>query len=181
MDWTDWYERHAPALLLYARQWARSAVDAEDAVQDGFVRWWKSRRRGAPDRPPDHDLPLLFLAVKHAALDATRKARRRIRREADAAQMLYDGADMFSPDGAESWRRAVETGLRRLPPEQREVLVLKIWGGLTFRQIAEVTEVSHNTAASRYRLALDRLRRHVQIGDSAEVEAPDQKQAVSHE
>ncbi len=53
----------------------------------------------------------------------------------------------------------VETALCRLPPEQREVLVLKIWGELTFAQIGEALKLSPNTVASRYRYALVALKK----------------------
>jgi RNA polymerase sigma-70 factor (ECF subfamily) len=49
--------------------------------------------------------------------------------------------------------------LKTLPPEQREVIALKVDGGLTFGQIAEILGVNANTAASRYRYALEKLRR----------------------
>jgi RNA polymerase sigma-70 factor (ECF subfamily) len=52
--------------------------------------------------------------------------------------------------------------VRELPIEQREVLTLKIWGELTFQQIATMTDESPNTVASRYRLALAALRQHLE-------------------
>ena len=52
----------------------------------------------------------------------------------------------------------LERELRRLPPDQREVLILKFWGGLTFAQVAEALDIPQGTAASRYRLALEALR-----------------------
>jgi RNA polymerase sigma-70 factor, ECF subfamily len=55
-------------------------------------------------------------------------------------------------------RAAVEAALRRLPEAQREVLVLKVWGELSFPQIADSLHIPVNTAASRYRYALARLR-----------------------
>ena len=55
-------------------------------------------------------------------------------------------------------RTAIESALRRLPEEQREVLALKIWGGLTFDEVASQLGLSPNTAASRYRYALEALR-----------------------
>jgi RNA polymerase sigma factor (sigma-70 family) len=55
-------------------------------------------------------------------------------------------------------RAAIDAALHKLPENQREVLVMKIWGGLSFPQIAEVLRISANTAASRYRYALAKLR-----------------------
>jgi RNA polymerase sigma-70 factor (ECF subfamily) len=55
-------------------------------------------------------------------------------------------------------RAAVEAALAHLPEDQRTVLVLKVWGGLTFPQIADALSIPANTAASRYRYALDKLR-----------------------
>jgi RNA polymerase sigma-70 factor (ECF subfamily) len=52
---------------------------------------------------------------------------------------------------------SVETALGALPEEQREVLVMKIWGELTFSQIGQALAISPNTAASRYRYAIERL------------------------
>jgi len=52
----------------------------------------------------------------------------------------------------------IEVALKQLPDEQREVVVMKVWGGLTFAGIAEALNINANTAASRYRLALKALR-----------------------
>jgi RNA polymerase sigma-70 factor (ECF subfamily) len=66
---------------------------------------------------------------------------------------------------ADDRREAVEAAMRRLPEEQREVLVLKIWAELTFEQIAGELEISPNTAASRYRYALAALRKELTAAD----------------
>ena len=58
----------------------------------------------------------------------------------------------------------LERALRALPPEQREVIALKIDGELTFAQIARVLDISVNTAASRYRYALEKLRSTLEGG-----------------
>jgi RNA polymerase sigma-70 factor (ECF subfamily) len=64
-------------------------------------------------------------------------------------------------------RMAIEAALRELPIEQREVVVLKVYEGLTFKEIAEVTGAPLNTVASRYRYALDRLRSTFQVPECA--------------
>ena len=64
----------------------------------------------------------------------------------------------FGPDEE---AQALETALQKLPPEQREVVVMKIWGGLKFEEIANEFNISQNTAASRYRYALEGLRKYI--------------------
>ena len=64
---------------------------------------------------------------------------------------------MADPDEQE-FRRALAEALGELPPDQRAVVHLKLWEGLTFEQIADALEIPMNTAASRYRYGLDKLR-----------------------
>jgi RNA polymerase sigma-70 factor (ECF subfamily) len=66
------------------------------------------------------------------------------------------------PGEGDERRLEIEAALLRLPPEQREVLVLKIWQELTFEQIGEILALSPNTAASRYRYALGALRKQLE-------------------
>ena len=150
--WRAWLGRHGPALVLYARQWCRTRPDSEDAVQDGFVRFWKSRQdagAGAPSQVRD-ETAYLFACVRTAALDLARAAGRRRHHEGNVSAFE-------APADREDLREVVEVALEKLPEEQREVLVLKIWAGLTFAQIGELLAIPANTASSRYRYALERL------------------------
>ena len=150
-QWTDWLDQHGSGLLLFARQWISSHVDAEDIVQEAFVRFWR-RRQGVAE-----PLGFLYACVKHCALDRHRQRKRQSRREAAAARSESESFFCSRPEHDERGI-AIETALRGLPEDQREVLVLKIWGGLTFPQIAGALQISANTAASRYRYALAGLR-----------------------
>ena len=151
-DWTDWLARHGAALVLFARQWVPSYADAEDVVQEAFVRFWRSRPQA------DDPTAYLFACVRSHALDWRRGQSRRARREAAAARPERT-EPLFAPKLEQDERRAaLEAAVAVLPAEQREVLVLKIWGGLTFAQIADALGLSPNTAASRYRYALAKLR-----------------------
>ena len=151
--WKSWFRRHGPRLLLYARQTTRSLADAEDVVQEAFVRFWR-RQRGLGGDP----LGLVFASIRRAACDLARKNGRRERREARLAR--EEDCAFFEPVvGDDSRRLAIEAAMRELPAEQREVLVLKIWGERTFEQIGSELGISPHTAASRHRYALENLRK----------------------
>jgi len=153
-DWRPWLDEHGAALLLLARQYVPGRADAEDVVQEAFVRFWRAR-----DRAVDATA-FLFACVRRCALEWLRGERRRGARE-QAAALGRPGEALFEPALFEERRRDVESALALLPPEQREVVVMKVWGGLTFPQIGEALAVPANTAASRYRYALEHLRREL--------------------
>jgi RNA polymerase sigma-70 factor (ECF subfamily) len=152
------FEAHYPFLRLVARQYVRSPADADDIVQEGLLRFWKYARECAADTKA-----YLAACVKNAALDFLRT--RQNRKEELAG--LASGAGqqplpLFECSlELEESRAVLEEALKQLPVEQRVVVVLKIWGELTFPQIGELMGVSHDTAASRYRYALTALRQRL--------------------
>ena len=156
--WKDWFEAYGPKLLLCARQWTRSLADAEDVVQEAFVRYWRHQRE-----LPGDPQALLITSVRRAArARARREGRRRARADkADGGREARDGIFEALPGDGDERRVEIEAALQRLPEEQREVLVLKIWQELTFEQIGETLDISPNTAASRYRYALGALRKEL--------------------
>ena len=152
-DWKACFIEAAPGLVLFARQFVRSIADAEDIVQEAFVRFWRKQH-------PIQNRALLFATVRSISLDALRRDARRARREADA---VADSEQSTEPqfDHASEEQRALAGAIERLPGEQREVLVMKIWNELTFAEIGEVLGISQNTAASRYRYALAALKKNL--------------------
>jgi RNA polymerase sigma-70 factor (ECF subfamily) len=145
-SWRAWVEAHALRFLLFARDQTRCEADAQDVFQDALIETWK--RCGG--KPPD--APLVFATIRRRAIDLARSNDRRVRREQASPDWFCAPAESAALN--EDLERAVKT----LPPSLREVLVLKVWSGLTFQQIAETIGIPANTAASRYRYALERLR-----------------------
>jgi RNA polymerase sigma-70 factor (ECF subfamily) len=100
----------------------------------------------------------LIRLAHNAAIDLMRRRGTRQRaRENFAAEMVSPFAPADDPDEA-TFRQELAEALAELPPEQRAVAHLKLWEGLTFEQIAAALDIPPNTAASRYRYALDKLR-----------------------
>ena len=81
-----------------------------------------------------------------------------IRGQAREVELADGGVWLESPDGSRETAMALQSALKSLPDEQREVVVLKIWGQLTFEEAAAVIGISPNTAASRYRYGLEKLK-----------------------
>lgn len=158
-NWRAWIETHGPRLLLCARQWTRSRADAEDVLQEAFVRYWRHQRQLA-----GNPQALLIVSIRRAALDLARREDRRTARELKADGGIELPAPAFErlPGEGDERREEIEAALERLPLEQREVLVLKIWHEFTFEQIGEALEIPANTAASRYRYGLSALRKQLE-------------------
>ena len=151
-DWKVCFSELAPGLVLFARQFVRTSADAEDIVQDAFVRFWR-KEHSIENRA------LLFATVRSVALDLLRRDARRARRETNAAlEMEQTTAPQFDFDDGS--QQELAAAVDRLPVEQREVLVMKIWNELTFAEIGQALGISQNTAASRYRYALAALKKN---------------------
>jgi RNA polymerase sigma-70 factor (ECF subfamily) len=165
--WRQCYRELAPKLLLFARQWLPELQDAEDAVQLAFVRFWKKHRSAAREH-----YPLLYAAVRTIALDLLRGTERRVRRENHPeAPLPRDGVPAFELATHDLDRAelavAIENTLRSLPEEQRTVVVLKVWGELTFQEIASTLDAPLNTVTARYRYALEKLRNRIHLYERA--------------
>jgi RNA polymerase sigma-70 factor (ECF subfamily) len=143
------YDRLGVSLFRVARTMLRDSGEAEDAVQDVFVQLVRNRQRLAEVRDLDAYVFAVLRYTVAKRLKHQRKEQYHLRRFAP------DTADKPASESSEE----LENALNSLPPPQREVIALKVDGDLTFAQIAEVLQVSPNTAASRYRYALEKLRR----------------------
>lgn len=148
------YDRLSVRLFNTARTMTDSLPDAEDTVHDVFVELACSRDRLARITNLD---AYLFTMLRHAV--SRRRRRRDVdRRAVDTVARQRVEAGWFTTQPVEPPDDELTAAVAMLPPAQREVLALKIDGGLTFAEIAAVIGTSINTAASRYRYALEKLR-----------------------
>lgn len=154
-SWKYYFDQWGPSLLLFARQQTIFPADAEDVVQDAFIKVWKKYDRKKPITKS-----LLYAAVRTTAIDHARSNERRRQRENKAFEQRRKQADWFERTLETRERDALlEKAVQQLSGLQQEVLVLKIWGELTFQEIADTLDIPANTAASRYRYALDHLKK----------------------
>jgi len=155
LDIARLYDEHAQPLYAFLLNLTRDEADTHDLLQEVFI---KLARDEALLRGVREERAFLIRLAHNAAVDLMRRRGTRDRtRENFAAETLSIFAPASDPDAA-TFREELAGALAELPPEQRAVAHLKLWEGLTFEQIAAALEIPPNTAASRYRYALDKLR-----------------------
>lgn len=140
------YEERASQILLYGRSLGLSHSEAEDVLQETFVALMQ--QTGQPEKP----LHYCLRSFRNRALNYRRGFLRRVVRELESVKWFERGNDE-SPE-----ERAAMRCLERLPKDQREVILLKIWHEYTFEEIGELLEISPNTVAGRYRYGLQKIR-----------------------
>jgi RNA polymerase sigma-70 factor (ECF subfamily) len=149
------YDDHAQALFAFLLNFTRDEADTRDILQEVFIKL---------ARQPDllggvREERSFLLRVSHNA--AVNLMRRRGTREKNHEQLAVESAGIFAqaadPD-AQAFRDGLASALGELPPDQRAVVHLKLWEHLTFESIANTLDIPLNTAASRYRYGLDKLR-----------------------
>ena len=143
-------DAHGAALVLYARQWCAAP---EDAVQDALVSLL------AQQRPPRKLVAWLYRSVRNRAISLARQEARRKRRERAAyAENPWFDAGEAALDG-----QVVVRAVEELPGDLREVVVARVWGGLTFEDLGIVIGASTSAAHRRYEAALNQLRERLSV------------------
>ena len=149
------YDEHAQPLYAFLLNFTRDEADTRDLLQNIFVKLAREPNLLAGVR--DERAFLLRLA-HNAAVDLIRRRGARDRtKENFASEAVSPFAPASDPD-EKFFRDELAAALAELPAEQRAVVHLKLWGGLTFEAIAAALAIPPNTAASRYRYGLDKLR-----------------------
>jgi RNA polymerase sigma factor (sigma-70 family) len=144
-------DRHAAALVLFARQWCAAA---EDVVQEAFLKL-AAQRQG-----PANPAAWLYAVVRNQALGQGRKEARRRRYERHAGTQAWT---WFAPSPESGLVAAeVTAALADLPRPAREIIISHLWGGLTFAEIAQVVGASSSTAHRHYQEGLAALRQKLE-------------------
>ena len=148
------FKEHAGTMLLYAQSLLKAEMaSAEDVVQEVFLELLSISK--LPDKPKNY----LLRATRNRAFNQKRGLKLRTLENLDEtkASLLNRTLYFSHPIEREEERERLSLAMQAMPDEQREVVILKIWGEMTFSEIAQMTGIPANTAASRYRYALEHL------------------------
>ena len=158
LDLERLYGDHAQPLFAFLLNLTRNETDTRDLLQELFLKLAHHPEflTGVRD-----ERAFLLRLAHNLAIDLMR---RRTTREKNYAALAAGTLSLFAPSSdpdEHAFRGHLSAALAELPPDQRAVVHLKLWAGLTLEAIAEVLEIPPNTAASRYRYGLDKLRQRL--------------------
>jgi RNA polymerase sigma-70 factor (ECF subfamily) len=167
----DTARRYGASLVLFARQWC---TFPDDAVQEALIDF-----ANLPTAPNDC-AAWLFKATKRRALNQTRGEQRRRQRQRVAAQSRdrwFIADEQTSNSESTNDLELLERGIATLDPTEREIVIAKIWGDLTFQQIAELVDAPSSTVHRHYHRALQTLHQFMRgtVVDSNRASAPTDK------
>jgi RNA polymerase sigma-70 factor (ECF subfamily) len=148
----DLYRRYSRAVLGLALRRLGDRGRAEDALQETFTAVWRAAKTYRPERGPA--APWLFAVARNSISDRGR-ARREPPAEAPDEPSLEAGPDELTEQGWLSWR--VHAALETLPDDERRLIELAYWSGLSQSEIAGLVGIPLGTVKTRTRSALARL------------------------
>ena len=149
----QWYEAHGTELMLYARQWSADQ-QAEDIVQDAFIRLLKQRSC------PDNVRAWLFRVVRNCSISRIRRLQQR--RQAGPKLARRESLWFESRDDDLIDARVVQDLLQTLPSNLREIVLLRIWGQMSLREISQIVGKSIPLVHHDYRAALETIRKKLE-------------------
>jgi RNA polymerase sigma-70 factor (ECF subfamily) len=154
MKLDELYDLYGEKMYHYLALRLGSSEDAEDVLQEAFCRLARYSVRWAIIRNPK---AFVFKVLRN---EANRYLARRIKQREDVQkQPEPQNRPVFViDDAAENSAAVISQALSRLPDDQKEIIILKIFQDFTFKEVASICGLSINTAASRYRYGIEKLR-----------------------
>ena len=153
------YREHRQGLFTYALSILGCPQSAEDAIQNAFANLHGGSNL-AVELEQEKLVPYVFRCVRNCAVDLQRKRQRRKRLGESLFESFQNLDNNVSPaDSLLTQERAelLRVAIDELAELEREVVVLKVFAGLTFEQAGEMAQTSPKTMATRYRRALIKL------------------------
>ena len=150
---TRLWDQHSAALVLYAQQWCDAP---EDVVQEAFLLLVRQAV------PPDNPVGWIYRVVRNRAINAARSRGRRSRRETAVAARGEPWFDIAPGDRLDA--AAATDALKQLPIQEREAIVARVWGGLSFEEISRISDSSASTVYRCYQRGIASLRER--LGES---------------
>ena len=147
------YDAHASGLFHYLVTFTKTEADARDLLQEIFIKLARGVKMEVQS-----EKAFLYRLAHNLAIDWMRRRRARWDSEERLLKEVGDGRQSVADPDAARLARGFAEAMQSLPDEQRTIVQLKLWDGLTFEEIAEAQDIPLNTAASRYRYGLDKLR-----------------------
>jgi RNA polymerase sigma factor (sigma-70 family) len=147
-------QRWAPTLVLYSRQWCASP---EDAVQESLIELVKEMH------VPPNPIAWLFHVVRFRSQNQARAQRRREHHEQVAAALRTAWFESNSDPTSRFDGHELTTALVRLESLDREIVIARIWGQLSWSEVSELVDRPISTLHRRYTQALHELRKNLTI------------------
>lgn len=154
MKLDELYDRYGEKMYHYLALRLGSAEDAEDVLQEAFCRLAKYSVRWALVRNPQ---AFVFKVLRN---EANRHIARRIRQRKGGQKFpeLRNSPIFVNDDAADNSAAVISRALAQLPEDQKEIIILKVLQDFTFKEVAAICGLTINTAASRYRYGVEKLR-----------------------
>lgn len=165
------YDRYASRLMGLAQRILGDTGEAEEILQEVFLFVWRSATTFDPAR--GSVLAWLLVATRSRSIDRLRSRRPAARAGLTSVDQVPDKADsrdLETDSAAREWETLCRSAIAELPAEQRIVLELAYFEGLTHQEIAQKTSTPLGTVKTRVRLGLmklkDRIRPYLRGGTS---------------
>jgi len=151
------YDAHASGLFHYLVTFTKTEADTRDLLQELFIKLARSNSAEVLQS----EKAFIYRLAHNLAIDWLRRRKVRWDSEERLMRELDDGHQSTPDPDAALLMKSFAGAMQTLPDEQRTIVQLKLWDGLTFEEISQAQGIPLNTAASRYRYALEKLRTHL--------------------